>query len=200
MAAATFLSCRHILLKLSFKGFHSLRHTIAIHARNLIFAVKRICNCRSAAFADVFQRFIESRPRFGVIAFGVIPRIAIDLAFAEIILFGTLPRFHGNPIITRFHLVGDCGTQRFLSFGKSGFRFLARSFVFRAGCAFRFGSNVPGTKINLVQAKKILSDKVSDEMSFTSKAGKPFKAKLKLDGEKVVFDFRSKIEYIKTRL
>ena len=60
---------------------------------------------------------------------------------------------------------------------------------YKDGCAFRFGSNVLGTKINLVQAKKILSDKVSDEMSFTSKAGKPFKAKLKLDGEKVVFDF-----------
>lgn len=60
---------------------------------------------------------------------------------------------------------------------------------YKEGCSFRFGSTVLGTKINLFQAKKILSDKISDEMSFTSKAGKPFKAKLKLDGEKVVFYF-----------
>ena len=63
---------------------------VYIHAGNVIFAVKRIGNGRSAVFANVFQRFIESRPRFGIVAFGVIPRVAIDRAFAEFILFGTL--------------------------------------------------------------------------------------------------------------
>ena len=113
---------------------------VYIHARNLIFAVKRIGNGCSAVFADIFQRFIESRPRFGIVAFGVIPRIAIDRTFAEFILFCTLPRSYGNPIFTRFHLVGDCCAQRFFSFGKSGFRFLARSFVFHAVCTFVFFS------------------------------------------------------------
>ena len=115
--------------------------TVNIHAGNLIFAVKRISNGRSAVFANVFQRFIESRPRFGIVAFGIIPCIAIDRAFAEFVLFGTLPRFNSNPILTRFHLVGNCCAQCFFSFGKSRFRFLARSFVFRSVCAFVFSSN-----------------------------------------------------------
>ena len=111
---------------------------VNIHAGNLIFAVKRISNGRSAVFANVFQRFIESRPRFGIVAFGVISCAAIDRAFAEFILFCTLPRFNGNPTLTSFHLVGDCGAQCFFSFCKSRFRFLARSFVFRSVCAFVF--------------------------------------------------------------
>ena len=113
---------------------------VYIHAGNLIFAVKRISNRRSAVFADVFQRFIESRPRFRIVAFGVIPCVAIDRAFAEFVLFGALPRFNGNPILTRFHLVGNCGAQCFFPFGKSRFRFFARSFVFRSVCTFVFFS------------------------------------------------------------
>ena len=62
---------------------------------------------------------------------------------------------------------------------------------YKDGCKFRIGSFICKRTISIANARKILSDGVSSEIQgFISKNGKPFNAKLKLDGDKVVFDFK----------
>ena len=67
------------------------------------------------------------------------------------------------------------------SFGCTGYK---------DGCAFRINKTILGTTLLLSDAVKLLTDGITDKMSFTSKKGKAFDAKLKLDKEnKIVFDF-----------
>lgn len=63
---------------------------------------------------------------------------------------------------------------------------------YKDGCKFSFGASVLGAKINIAQAKKLLLGEESDELSFVSKSGKAFNAKLKLDKNKLVFVFNNK--------
>ncbi len=61
---------------------------------------------------------------------------------------------------------------------------------YKEGCKFRIGSFICKRPISISNARKILSEGVSAEIQgFTSKNGKLFNARLKLDGDKVVFDF-----------
>ncbi len=61
---------------------------------------------------------------------------------------------------------------------------------YKEGCKFRIGSFICKRPISISNARKILSEGISAEIQgFTSKNGKLFNAKLKLDGDKVVFDF-----------
>ncbi|MBE6647664.1 MAG: DNA topoisomerase III [Ruminococcaceae bacterium] len=61
---------------------------------------------------------------------------------------------------------------------------------YKEGCKFRMGSFICKRTISISNARKILSEGVSSEIQgFVSKNGKPFNARLKLDGDKVVFDF-----------
>ena len=63
---------------------------------------------------------------------------------------------------------------------------------YKDGCKFSFGSSVLGAKINIAQTKKLLLGEESDELSFVSKSGKAFTAKLRLDKDKLVFVFNDK--------
>ena len=61
---------------------------------------------------------------------------------------------------------------------------------YKEGCKFRIGSFICKRTISISNARKILSEGVSSEIQgFVSKNGKPFNTRLKLDGDKVVFDF-----------
>lgn len=61
---------------------------------------------------------------------------------------------------------------------------------YKEGCKFKIGSFICKRTISITNARKILADGVSSEIQgFVSKNGKPFNARLKLDGDKVVFDF-----------
>ncbi|MBP3376701.1 MAG: topoisomerase C-terminal repeat-containing protein [Clostridia bacterium] len=61
---------------------------------------------------------------------------------------------------------------------------------YKEGCKFRIGSFICKRPISISNARKILSEGISSEIQgFISKNGKPFNARLKLDGDKVVFDF-----------
>ncbi len=61
---------------------------------------------------------------------------------------------------------------------------------YKEGCKFKIGSFICKRPISISNARKILSDGVSAEIQgFTSKNGKLFNARLKLDGDRVVFDF-----------
>ncbi len=61
---------------------------------------------------------------------------------------------------------------------------------YKDGCKFKIGSFICKRTISISNARKILSEGVSSEIQgFVSKNGKPFNAKLKLDGDKVIFDF-----------
>ncbi len=61
---------------------------------------------------------------------------------------------------------------------------------YKDGCKFKIGSFICKRTISISNARKILSDGVSSEIQgFVSKNGKPFNARLKLDGDKVIFDF-----------
>ena len=62
---------------------------------------------------------------------------------------------------------------------------------YKEGCRFSFGYTICGATISLNQAKKILSEGKSDKIDgFVSKrTGKEFSANLKLDKDKVIFDF-----------
>ncbi len=61
---------------------------------------------------------------------------------------------------------------------------------YKEGCKFRIGSFICKRPISISNARKILSDGISAEIQgFTSKNGKLFNARLKLEGDKVVFDF-----------
>lgn len=57
-------------------------------------------------------------------------------------------------------------------------------------CTFRINLNVLGTQIPIIQAKNILKNGFTDKMQFTSKSGKQFLGKLKLEQNgKITFDF-----------
>lgn len=61
---------------------------------------------------------------------------------------------------------------------------------YKEGCKFKIGSFICKRPISISNARKILSEGVSSEIQgFVSKNGKLFNARLKLDGDKVVFDF-----------
>ncbi|MBE6584310.1 MAG: DNA topoisomerase III [Ruminococcaceae bacterium] len=61
---------------------------------------------------------------------------------------------------------------------------------YKEGCKFRIGSFICKRTVSITNARKILSDGSSAEIKgFISKNGKPFDARLKLDGDKIVFDF-----------
>ena len=61
---------------------------------------------------------------------------------------------------------------------------------YKEGCKFRMGSFICKRPISISNARKILSEGISSEIQgFISKNGKPFNARLKLDDDKVVFDF-----------
>lgn len=61
---------------------------------------------------------------------------------------------------------------------------------YKEGCKFRIGSFICKRPISISNARKILSEGISSEIQgFISKNGKPFNARLKLEGDKVVFDF-----------
>ena len=61
---------------------------------------------------------------------------------------------------------------------------------YKEGCKFRINSFILKRPISISNARKILSEGISAEIQgFTSKNGKLFNARLKLEGDKVVFDF-----------
>ena len=61
---------------------------------------------------------------------------------------------------------------------------------YKEGCKFKINSFICKRPISISNARKILSEGISSEIQgFTSKNGKLFNAKLKLEGDKVVFDF-----------
>lgn len=60
---------------------------------------------------------------------------------------------------------------------------------YKDGCKFKFADSVLGAKITFSSAKRVLQGEKTDELNFISKSGKPFKARLKLDAGKIVFDF-----------
>ena len=70
--------------------------------------------------------------------------------------------------------------------GKYGYGCLG----YKEGCKFRIGSFICKRSISLSNARLLLeTGKTAEIQGFISKAGKPFNARLKLDGDKVVFDF-----------
>ncbi len=70
--------------------------------------------------------------------------------------------------------------------GKYGYGCLG----YKEGCKFRFGSFICKRIISISNARKLLSEgKTSEIQGFTSKNGKAFNARLRLEGDKVVFDF-----------
>ena len=61
---------------------------------------------------------------------------------------------------------------------------------YKEGCDFRINFHILGAKITKKIAEELLSNGVTEELSFVSKAGKPFTSRLKLDEDKkIVFDF-----------
>ena len=60
----------------------------------------------------------------------------------------------------------------------------------KEGCEFRISLKILDCIINKEQAKNLLEKGATEKLKFTSKAGKPFESRLKLDADKkVVFDF-----------
>ena len=65
--------------------------------------------------------------------------------------------------------------------------------AYKSGCKFRIGNYICGRVIPVSAAQSLLSNgKTPLLRGFVSKAGKPFDAALRLNGEKVVFDFPAK--------
>lgn len=61
---------------------------------------------------------------------------------------------------------------------------------FKDGCEFRISFKILGTQIAKTQATKLLKTGVTDRLKFTSKQGKDFESRLKLEKDgKIVFDF-----------
>ena len=85
-------------------------------------------------------------------------------------------------------LVGKCPVcQRDVVRGRYGYGCMG----YKEGCKFRFGSFICKRPISISNARKLLAEgKTSEIQGFTSKNGKLFNARLKLDGDKVVFDFK----------
>ena len=61
---------------------------------------------------------------------------------------------------------------------------------YKDGCKFRIGGEICGRPISLFEAQALLSGGITPNLGgFVSKSGKSFSGKLKLEGDKVVFDF-----------
>jgi len=61
---------------------------------------------------------------------------------------------------------------------------------YKEGCKFRFGSFICKRAISVSNARLLLeTGRTAEIQGFTSKNGKAFNARLKIDGDKVVFDF-----------
>ena len=61
---------------------------------------------------------------------------------------------------------------------------------YKDGCDFRINFHILGAKITKNIAGELLTDGVTEELSFVSKAGKPFTSRLKFDEDKkIIFDF-----------
>ena len=61
---------------------------------------------------------------------------------------------------------------------------------YKEGCKFRIGSFICKRVISINNARLLLSEgRTAEIQGFTSKNGKPFNARLKLEGERAVFDF-----------
>ena len=61
---------------------------------------------------------------------------------------------------------------------------------YKEGCKFRFGSFICKRTVSLTNARLLLeTGKTAEIRGFVSKNGKSFNARLKLDGDKVIFDF-----------
>jgi DNA topoisomerase-3 len=61
---------------------------------------------------------------------------------------------------------------------------------FKSGCEFRINLKILGAQIAKTQASKLLETGYTDKLKFTSKQGKEFESKLKLEKDgKIVFDF-----------
>ena len=61
---------------------------------------------------------------------------------------------------------------------------------YKDGCKFRIGGEICGRPISLFEAQALLSGGITPNLGgFVSKSGKTFSGKLKLEGDKVVFDF-----------
>ncbi|MBQ8407690.1 MAG: topoisomerase C-terminal repeat-containing protein [Clostridia bacterium] len=61
---------------------------------------------------------------------------------------------------------------------------------YRDGCRFRIGSIICGKQIPIAEARRLLATGRTGELhGFLSKSGKQFSGRLKVDGDRVVFDF-----------
>ncbi len=61
---------------------------------------------------------------------------------------------------------------------------------YKDGCKFTIWSTVASRQISVLEAKQLLTDGKTDVLEgFISKKGTPFSARLKLDGDKIAFDF-----------
>lgn len=61
---------------------------------------------------------------------------------------------------------------------------------YKEGCKFRISSYICKRNISITNARLLLSEgKTAEIQGFISKNGKPFSARLRLDGDKAVFDF-----------
>ncbi len=61
---------------------------------------------------------------------------------------------------------------------------------YKEGCAFRIGGEICGRSISLPEAQALLSSGITPTLQgFVSKTGKAFSGRLKIDGDRVVFDF-----------
>ncbi len=64
---------------------------------------------------------------------------------------------------------------------------------YKEGCKFTIWSTVAGRSISVVEAKALLTDRRTEVLDgFTSKKGTKFSARLRLDGDKVSFEFENR--------
>lgn len=64
---------------------------------------------------------------------------------------------------------------------------------YKEGCKFFIGNKIAGKTISEAVVKKLIKDKKTNEIKgFTGKSGKKFDACLKIEGDKVIFDFGTK--------
>ena len=88
--------------------------------------------------------------------------------------------FYGN-------LIGKCPVcGKDVIRGKYGYGCMG----YKEGCKFRFGSFICKRAISVSNARLLLeTGRTAEIQGFTSKNGKSFNARLKIEGDKVVFDF-----------
>ena len=61
---------------------------------------------------------------------------------------------------------------------------------YKEGCSFRFGGEICNRKIELEEAQILLSAGITPSLGgFVSKGGKQFSGRLRIDGDRVIFDF-----------